>query len=278
MPKFQVYKDAAGKCRFRLRADNNKIVAVGESYEQYFSCKNSIKSIQKNCNSPIEDTTIEGPKISNPKFQVYKDKSENYRFRLIARNGEIIANSEGYETKESVLNGIKVVGQSCDAEIEDLTGHEGSIADKTEDIESDSAVPKAPQESGTTNSEVMTLDKEDQMLEELKKIREAVEKAPAPPPPKGLWNEFKDFLSKYKIFGLAIAFIIALYLGTLVQALVKDLLLPAIGYAIPGINNLATVTAGPFGVGEFLVALITFLIVALLAFIAVKVVKRWKIE
>ena len=40
----------------------------------------------------------------------------------------------------------------------------------------------------------MTLDKEDQMLEELKKIREAVEKAPAPPPPKGLWNEFKDFL------------------------------------------------------------------------------------
>jgi large conductance mechanosensitive channel len=120
--------------------------------------------------------------------------------------------------------------------------------------------------------------KEDEMLTELRKIREAVEKAPPPTPPKGLWNEFKDFLSKYKIFGLAIAFIIALYLGTLVQSLVKDLLLPAIGYAIPGISNLATVTTGPFGVGEFLVALITFLIVALLAFIAVKVVKRWKIE
>ena len=122
------------------------------------------------------------------------------------------------------------------------------------------------------------MSKEDEMLVELRKIREAVEKAPPPTPPKGLWNEFKDFLSKYKIFGLAVAFIIALYLGTLVQALVKDLLLPAIGYAIPGIANLATVTAGPFGVGEFLVALITFFIVALLAFIAVKVVKRWKIE
>jgi large conductance mechanosensitive channel len=120
--------------------------------------------------------------------------------------------------------------------------------------------------------------KEDEMLVELRKIREAVEKAPPPTPPKGLWNEFKDFLSKYKIFGLAIAFIIALYLGTLVQSLVKDLLLPAIGLAIPGINNLATVTAGPFGIGEFLVALITFLIVALIAFIAVKVVKKWKIE
>ncbi len=73
------------------------------------------------------------------------------------------------------------------------------------------------------------MSKEDEMLVELRKIREAVEKAPPPTPPKGLWNEFKDFLSKYKIFGLAIAFIIALYLGTLVQALVKDLLLPAIG-------------------------------------------------
>ena len=120
--------------------------------------------------------------------------------------------------------------------------------------------------------------KEDEMLTELRKIREAVEKAPPPTPPKGLWNEFKDFLSKYKIFGLAIAFIIALYLGTLVQSLVKDLLLPAIGLAIPRMSNLATVSVGVFGVGDFLVALITFLFIALIAFVAVKVVKRWGIE
>ena len=119
---------------------------------------------------------------------------------------------------------------------------------------------------------------EDEMLLELKKIREAVEKAPPPTPPKGLWNEFKDFLSKYRIFGLAVAFILGLYLGTLIQALVKDLLLPAIGLLIPGMENLATVTMGPFAVGDFLVALITFLIVALIVFIAVKVVKRWGIE
>jgi large conductance mechanosensitive channel len=122
------------------------------------------------------------------------------------------------------------------------------------------------------------MDKEDQILEELKKIRAALEKPSAPAPPKGLWNEFKDFLSKYKIFGLAVAFIIALYLGTLVQSLVKDLLLPAIGLAIPGMDNLATITAGPFGIGAFLVALITFIIVALLAFVAVKVVKKWGID
>jgi large conductance mechanosensitive channel len=116
------------------------------------------------------------------------------------------------------------------------------------------------------------------MLVELRKIREALEKAPPPQPPKGLWNEFKDFISKYKIFGLAVAFIIALYLGTLVQALVKDLLLPAITLLIPGMDNLATVTVGPFGVGDFLVALITFLFVALIVFVAVKLVKRWGIE
>jgi large conductance mechanosensitive channel len=122
------------------------------------------------------------------------------------------------------------------------------------------------------------MSKEDEMLMELRKIREALEKPPAPPAPKGLWAEFKDFLAKYKIFGLAVAFIIALYVGILVQALVKDLLLPLIGLAIPGIENLSTLVAGPFAVGDFLVALITFLIVALIVFLVVKAAKRMKIE
>ena len=70
-----------------------------------------------------------------------------------------------------------------------------------------------------------------EILEEHKKIRALLEKPPTPPAPKGLWSEFKDFLSKYKIFGLAVASILGLYLGGLIQALVKDLLLPAIGLA-----------------------------------------------
>ena len=47
------------------------------------------------------------------------------------------------------------------------------------------------------------MSKEDKMLEELKRIRELLEPKPAPPPPKGLWNEFMDFISKYKVMGLA---------------------------------------------------------------------------
>jgi large conductance mechanosensitive channel protein len=282
MPKFQVYKDAAGKFRFRLRAENNKIIAIGEAYEQYAGCINGIKSIQKNSTAPIEDTTVEGQQFSNPKFQVYKDNAGKFRFHLNARNGEIIAeSSEGYETKDACLNSIDVVGQSGEAEIEDLTESEESATAKTEDVEPAMSIEaKTIQNLGTTKSEVNEMVKEDEMLAELKKIREALEKpAPPPPPaPQGLWNEFKDFLSKYKIFGLAIAFIIGLYLGTLIQALVKDLLLPAIGLAIPGMDNLAQATAGPFTYGDFLVALITFIIVAFIAFIAVKVAKKWKLD
>jgi large conductance mechanosensitive channel len=125
---------------------------------------------------------------------------------------------------------------------------------------------------------------DEEILAELRKIRESVEKAPPPPPaPKPtLWSEFKEFLSKYKIFGLAIAFIIGLYVGGLVQALVQDLLLPAIGLLIPGIGNLAegtvVINSQVFAYGDFLVALLTFALVALLVFIAVKIAKRWNID
>jgi large conductance mechanosensitive channel len=142
------------------------------------------------------------------------------------------------------------------------------------------------------------MSKEDKMLEELKRIRELLEPKPAPPPPKGMWNEFMDFLSKYKVIGLAVAFIMGVYLGNLVQALVTGLVMPVIGLAIPGLGNLATFkipipsteldsqgtpidpnyVGQLFGVGEFLAALITFIIVAFVIFILVKVTKKWGIE
>jgi len=124
--------------------------------------------------------------------------------------------------------------------------------------------------------------KDEEMLEELKKIRALLEPKPAPPPPKGLSAEFKDFIDKYRVMGLAVAFIMGVYLGGLVQSLVKDLLLPAIGLAIPGLADLATYTVPvgtqTFGIGSFLVALITLIIVALVIFIIVKVTKKWGIK
>jgi large conductance mechanosensitive channel len=126
------------------------------------------------------------------------------------------------------------------------------------------------------------MSKEDEMLVELRKIREALEKAPPPQPPKGLWNEFKDFLSKYKVLGLAVAFILGLYLGYLVQALVTDFIIPLLGLAIPGMSDLGSyavvISSQKFGIGDFLIYLITFIIVAFIVFLIVKIAQRWHME
>ena len=127
--------------------------------------------------------------------------------------------------------------------------------------------------------------KDDEMLEELKQIRMLLEPKPAPPAPpapKGLWAEFMDFISKYGVLGLAVGFIMGIYLGNLVQALVKDFLLPAIGLVIPGMKNMANygviITSETFGIGDFLAALITFIIVAFVVFLIVKIATKWGIK
>ena len=120
----------------------------------------------------------------------------------------------------------------------------------------------------------------DEVLSELRKIRELLTPKPAPPPPpqpKGIMNEFRDFLSKYMVMGMAVAFILGLYLGTLVKALVDDLIMPIVSLAIPGVEW-ELLVVGPFRVGHFIGALITFIIVALVIFILVKITKRYGIE
>jgi uncharacterized protein YegP (UPF0339 family) len=47
-PKFEIYTDAAGKFRFRLRAANNEIIAASEAYESKASCENGIQSVKAN--------------------------------------------------------------------------------------------------------------------------------------------------------------------------------------------------------------------------------------
>jgi len=125
----------------------------------------------------------------------------------------------------------------------------------------------------------------EEMLAELKKIRELLTPKPAPPAPppaKGIRQEFTEFLKQYKVLGLAVAFILGIYLGGLVQALVKDLILPIIGFALPG-ANLTSLAVGPiygqtFQIGDFLNALLTFIIVAFVIFLIVKMAKRYKID
>ncbi len=129
------------------------------------------------------------------------------------------------------------------------------------------------------------MSKEDQMIDELKKIRELLEPkhtSASPPKPKGMMNEFKDFIVQYKVMGMAVAFIFGLYLGAVVQSLVKDLVLPIIGLAVPGLGNLSTlvitVMNQQFGIGNFIATVITFIVVAFVIFIIVKITKRIGID
>ena len=119
--KYQVYRDTAGKYRFRLRAKNNKIVAVSEAYENKSGCMNGVKSVKNNCNSHIQDNKSDIDKLSNPKYEIITDIASKFRFNLKAANGEIVAASEAYETRQGVLHGIEAVQNSCDAIMEDLT-------------------------------------------------------------------------------------------------------------------------------------------------------------
>ena len=143
--KDQVYKDVAGKFRFRLRAENNKIVAVSQVYEQHSGCLNGVKSVQANCDSDIEDMTIEAKQLPNPEYQVFYDKTCGYRFHLNAKNGEIIAASEGYKTKEGCMTGIKALQSSCNTEIEDMTVKQAEAAD--ESMETSVIVTEMPMEA-----------------------------------------------------------------------------------------------------------------------------------
>lgn len=125
----------------------------------------------------------------------------------------------------------------------------------------------------------------DEIVDELKAIHKLLEPKPAPPAPpapKGFVAEFKAFLAQYKVMGMAVAFILGLYLGTVVSSLVKDLVMPIIGLALPGLGDLATlaipVGSQIFGIGNFLAAVITFIVVCLVIFVIVKVTKKAGID
>ena len=122
MGKFVITKTKGGEFTFNLKAGNGEgILTASESYTSMSGCQGGIASVQKNARAHVEDQTVEGfEKLTHPKFEVYKDKAGEFRFRLKAKNGENIGKSEGYKRKDSCLNGIASVGKNApDANIEE---------------------------------------------------------------------------------------------------------------------------------------------------------------
>jgi len=117
---------------------------------------------------------------------------------------------------------------------------------------------------------------EDEMLVELKKIRELLTPPPAPPKekPKNLAMEFLNFIKKYKVLGLASAFILGLAVNALILSLATDIITPIIGIFIPGFSSIADIRFGVFGIGNFIAAIINFIIIALIIFLIVKMASK----
>lgn len=119
MGKF-VLSEAKTGYKFNLVAGNGEVIATSQVYKTKATAKNGIESVITNSQvANIENQTVNGFKAeSNPKFEVYKDKKGEFRFRLKARNGQVIATGEGYSKLDSCLKGVESVKKNAkDAKI-----------------------------------------------------------------------------------------------------------------------------------------------------------------
>ena len=119
MGKFVISQAKTG-VKFNLKAGNGEIIATSQIYKEEATCRKGIESVMKNAPvAPVENQTVEGYAVEkHPKFEVYKDKAGEFRFRLKATNGQIIATGEGYKALAGCLKGIESIKKNAvDAKI-----------------------------------------------------------------------------------------------------------------------------------------------------------------
>ena len=112
MGKFVIRETSTGFV-FDLKATNGETVAASEVYSTKASAIKGAESVAKCAASAKLADLTEGMTATNPKFELFQDRAGEFRFRLKARNGEVIATSEGYSTKVSCLNGIDSVRRNA---------------------------------------------------------------------------------------------------------------------------------------------------------------------
>ena len=114
MGKFVIRNTKTG-VKFDLKAGNGEVIATSEVYASQAACKNGVESVRKNAPvAAVEDQTVEGFAVEkHPKFEIYTDKAGEFRFRLKATNGQIIAVSEGYKALAGCKNGIESVKKNA---------------------------------------------------------------------------------------------------------------------------------------------------------------------
>ena len=119
---FEVFYDSVSRFRFHLKATNGQIIAVSQSYGTKESALKGIASIQKNApNAKIADSTTKEiiPDsahrgiVQDPDFEIQCDSAGKFRFHLKAANGEIIAASQSYLSRESAEKGIASIKKNA---------------------------------------------------------------------------------------------------------------------------------------------------------------------
>ena len=121
--RFEVKIAKNGEYMFNLIAPNGQVIATSETYTAKHNCLGGIESVRTNARVHVEDQIAGGEALLCPKYELFLDKEEKPRFRLVAANGEIICASQGYTTKSAALGGIASIGENAPvAEIVFLEG------------------------------------------------------------------------------------------------------------------------------------------------------------
>ena len=119
MAKFIVKQTATGfEFDFRTEAG---VIATSEVYTGEAACKKGVDSVKNSAGGEIENQTVEGFETKkHPKYEVYEDKAGGFRFRLKARNGEIVAICPAsWKTADEVIAAVEEVrAGAADAKVE----------------------------------------------------------------------------------------------------------------------------------------------------------------
>lgn len=108
--KFMIKETSTG-IKFDLTGFDGKNLGSSEVYNSLAACENGIASVKTNASVAEVEDLSEVPRLGlkHPKFEVYQDKSGSFRFRLKAKNGEIILSSRAYDNKDGCMAVVELV-------------------------------------------------------------------------------------------------------------------------------------------------------------------------
>ncbi len=114
--KYVIKKTDKGNFVFKLYSSNYRVVAIGaQAYTTLGAAKIGIQSVINNAeNAPVENQTLKNYEtLKFPKWEIYLDKKGEYRLRLFATNGNLIATTnDGYADISGAKNGIAAVARA----------------------------------------------------------------------------------------------------------------------------------------------------------------------